>query len=376
MGAVVRRGSGQESIPQFVSGAGMEYLLSSAIRKLSAGEKPRVGFVQGHGEPSLANLSQAVEELSVLYEADTLRLRSLEALLPFKTLVILAPRSPFSAEELALLDQYLGVGGRIFLGLNAVDASLQAQGPWMELKTGLEDWLPRYGLGIEPQLVTDVECATVNFQRRQGFFVVSQPLPFYYIPAIRQFEAHPITTGLEEVLLPFASPLRLSPRDSLRLQVLAQSSGQSGRVAPPLMFDPERVWAEADFPEAYLPLIVALEGKLAGPAQARMVVAGDGDFPVAAEGQGALPNNVNLLVNAIDWLSDDTGLIELRTRRVETRPIQVQLSDSGRGLVKWANFLLPILGVMALGLQVSRRRRLRQLAWQQEESDSPTEAKA
>ncbi|MGM0475444.1 MAG: GldG family protein, partial [Bacteroidota bacterium] len=60
------------------------------------------------------------------------------------------------------------------------------------------------------------------------------------------------------------------------------------------------------------------------------------------------PDNISLLVNSIDWLSDDTGLIELRTKGVSSRPIK-QLEDSTRSLLKWLNFLLPIVLVLIYG---------------------------
>jgi ABC-type uncharacterized transport system involved in gliding motility auxiliary subunit len=94
-----------------------------------------------------------------------------------------------------------------------------------------------------------------------------------------------------------------------------------------------------------------------------MVVFGDGDFAVNGEGQGAQqlqPDNVNLMVNAIDWLSDDTGLIELRTKGVTSRPLDAQLEDSTKTLVKYLNFLLPIILIIIYGVirfQVKRKFR-------------------
>lgn len=83
-----------------------------------------------------------------------------------------------------------------------------------------------------------------------------------------------------------------------------------------------------------------------------MVVFSDGDFAVNGEGQQAQqlqPDNVNLMTNAIDWLSDDTGLIELRTKGVTARPLDAQLEDSTKTLVKYANFLIPIAAIILFG---------------------------
>ena len=70
------------------------------------------------------------------------------------------------------------------------------------------------------------------------------------------------------------------------------------------------------------------------------------------------------MTNAIDWLSDDTGLIELRTKAVATRPIkQEYLSEDATGkrtFLKYLNFGLPILLVLLYGLfRMQRQKQIR-----------------
>jgi ABC-type uncharacterized transport system involved in gliding motility auxiliary subunit len=80
-------------------------------------------------------------------------------------------------------------------------------------------------------------------------------------------------------------------------------------------------------------------------------------------------DNVSLLSNAVDWLSDDTGLIELRTKGVTGRPIR-ELEDTTRTLLKYLNFLLPLLLVVGYGLvrfQQNRMTRLRRMSENYEE---------
>ena len=88
----------------------------------------------------------------------------------------------------------------------------------------------------------------------------------------------------------------------------------------------------------------------------------DGDFAVNGEGnqtQQVQQDNVNLMVNSIDFLSDDTGLIELRTKGVTSRPLD-QIEDSRKSLLKYVNFLLPIVLIVVFGiLRMQRNRNLR-----------------
>jgi ABC-type uncharacterized transport system involved in gliding motility auxiliary subunit len=103
-------------------------------------------------------------------------------------------------------------------------------------------------------------------------------------------------------------------------------------------------------------------GKLAGGMTSRMIIISDGDFPVNGEGQQArqIPgDNLNLLVNSIDWLSHDTGLIDLRTKEVSSRPID-QMEDGKKAFLKYLNFLLPIILIIGTGVvRYQSRRNLR-----------------
>ena len=68
------------------------------------------------------------------------------------------------------------------------------------------------------------------------------------------------------------------------------------------------------------------------------------------------PDNVNLMVNSVDWLSDETGLIDLRTKAITARPLKDV--DEGRALfLKWLNFLLPIVLIILYGIYRNQRNR-------------------
>ena len=111
----------------------------------------------------------------------------------------------------------------------------------------------------------------------------------------------------------------------------------------------------------------ALEGKFGSSLPSKLVVIADGDFVVNGAGQQPRrlqPDNVSLLSNTIDWLSDDTGLIALRTKGVTSRPID-ELEDSTKTIIKYVNFALPLLLVIIYGLvrfQYNRIQRLKRMS--------------
>jgi ABC-type uncharacterized transport system involved in gliding motility auxiliary subunit len=105
---------------------------------------------------------------------------------------------------------------------------------------------------------------------------------------------------------------------------------------------------------------------LSGNSDSKILLITDGDFAINGEGQRAQqlqPDNVNLMVNSIDYLSDDTGLIELRTKGVSSRPLD-ELEDGTKTTLKYLNFILPILLVIIYGfvrMQMKRNLKVKRM---------------
>ncbi len=162
------------------------------------------------------------------------------------------------------------------------------------------------------------------------------------------------------VMFPFVSTISFTGDSTKTFTPLAKTSKKSGTQPCPTQFDIGKKWKENDFPLSNLTVAGVLQGKLVGKNESSIVIVADGDFAVNGEGQGAQqqqPDNISLLVNSIDWLSDDTGLIELRTKGVTTRPLD-EIEDSTKTLLKWLNFLLPILLILLYGIIRMQRNRV------------------
>jgi len=191
-------------------------------------------------------------------------------------------------------------------------------------------------------------------QQQQGIFRMNTPVKFPYLPIVTKFTEHPITKGLESVLFPFVSSISIIPKDTtLNYVTLAKSSEKSSMEKLPLYFNIQKQWRSSDFQISEIPVAVAIDGNIVNNTYNKMVVFGDGDFAVNGEGREAQqlqPDNVSLMTNAIDWLSDDTGLIELRTKGISSRPLDAQLEDGTKTLIKYVNFLLPIILIILFGI--------------------------
>jgi len=363
LGATISLGDKHEVIPFIQPGAAMEYALTTAIKKISVTEKQSIGFIEGHGEPALADLSQVNEQLNVLYNTEEVRLTDTTAIpQKIKTLVWMAPTDSIPPSHLQHVDEFLSKGGRLVVAINRVSGNLQ-NSSGSAVTTGLEGWLQNKGVLVQDNFVIDTRCGSVNVVQQQGSFSFQTQIQFPYLPLAQKFAEHPITKGLEGVLFEFVSSMSYIGDTSKRFTPLVFSSEKSNSLKAPLYFDVQKQWTEADFSQQYLVLAAVLEGKLSGTSPSKMVVIGDGDFAVTGppQRQQKRPaDNINLLTNSVDWLSDDTGLISLRTKGVTSRPID-QLEDSTKTILKYTNFLLPILLVIGYGLVRNQRNRMTRL---------------
>ncbi|MBS1952333.1 MAG: hypothetical protein OJF59_001945 [Cytophagales bacterium] len=368
LGAQLSLGDKHEVIPVIRPGAAMEYALSTAIKKLSVKDKPTIGFLTGHGEPSVTEMPQAGEELDVLYTVHEVKLSDTTNIPQnIKTLAIVRPTDSIPAKDFQKIEDFIQRGGRIFVAMNRVEGNFQ-NATGTAVNTGLEAWLKNKGLEVSDDFVVDAKCGSVTVQQQTGFGLLQQQIQFPFLPIIANFSSHPITKGLEAVVMKFASPIKFVGDTSTRFTALAFTSEKSGSLKTPLSFNIQKQWTEADFPQQKLIVAALVEGKLSGTTRSKIVVVTDGDFPINGKGEQAQrvqPDNVSLMVNAIDWLSDDTGLIALRTKGVTARPIK-QLDDSTKTILKYTNFLLPVLLAVGYGLYRSQRNKMKRLKWMSE----------
>lgn len=363
LGATLALGDKKETIPFLQPGAAMEYALATAIKKISLTEKPAIGFVQGHGEPPLQELAQLVEQMNVLYKPEEVPLTDTTSIPDrIKTLVMIRPMDSIPASQFVQLDNFLAKGGRLAVAINRVAGDLQ-NGYGVPVTTGLELWLQQKGIVVEDNFVIDAKCGSVTVVQQQGPFSFQSQLPFPFLPIVGKFSDHPVGKGLESVLFEFASTISYMGDSTKKFTPIAMTSEKSGALKAPQQFNIQKQWTDADLSMHNLTMAAALEGKLVGNTDSKMVVIADGDFAVSGSQQRQQrrpADNISLMTNAIDWLSDDTGLISLRTKGVTSRPID-QLEDSTKSILKYTNFLLPILLVIGYGLVRMQRNRMKRL---------------
>ncbi len=361
-GMVVQKGNKMEVIPQIQPGAGLEYTISGSIKKIATVYKPAIGFISGHGEMSLGEIEPIRRNLSELYDLQTVDINDTATNLnDYKTIVILAPRDSLPPGHIQMIDQYMQDGGNMFYACSRVSQDPQT-GQGVVFNTGLENWLAEKGVNINKEFLIDFNCGSVpGGEQQMGIVTVRKDVKFPYFPIVNNFSDHLITKGLSKMYLPFTSTIDFTGDSSdVNFLPLVKSSNNSGTQSPPVYFNLQRTWKKSDFPESKLTIAALITGNLFGENQSRAAVIANGVFPMITQ----VPSNLVFMINSIDWLSDDTGLIDLRNEAIVSRDLDDDLEEGKIAFLKWLNFLLPIIIIVAYGIirqQYNRNIRIKRM---------------
>ena len=384
-GAIFSYNDQREVIPNIAPGAALEYTIASTIKKLIISEKKILGLVQDHGEPKRNQMNQLMEQLENQYEVRNVRgLDSTQVPPDIDVLMIIAPKESYTENELFSIDQFIMKGGKLIALINRMSVDFQSQFATIS-NSGIERLMANYGININADLLRDLEGSIIQVQQQRGGFTQVNSVRYPFIPQITNYGNHPITQGLEVTVFPFVSSVNTNNIDTLlKATNLISTSNKAGRDVGYVNINPYRQWKESDFTMANINFGSAIEGKFTSAylnndslktaieqsTDTKIVVIGDGDFIInsieeSKQQQPQLPDNINLFINSIDWLIDDTGLIGLRTKGITARPL-ANLGDEEKTTIKLTNLLLPLILVFSLGLFFFRRQQKKRKRWQEQ----------
>ncbi len=377
MGLVIRYGEKKEVVPVVQGVAGLEYDLTSLIRKMTRAKTPVIALLQGHDEVNpQEKLRHFASVLSQTYELKPVQLDGKDRFeADVDGVFVMGPKKALAPNELKALDQFLMEGKPVAFMLDSVTVDLKTFES-TPAQHGLSAMLATYGVTVGDKLIADVSSANVNLQEQRGYMVISSPAPYPFIPVVKRLEAgSPISKDLGDITFPFATEVKVSAGG----QVLAQSSQKSWlETNSPPNVDPRRDWrSETITPTGPYPLMVQLSGKLkshfAGdaassiPGAAAMLAESKTESRLVVIGTAALftddfmnnRGNNALLLNVADFLVLDPSMLAMRSRGMTVAPIKSDLSDSVRTAVKYGNPLGLTLLLMAFGLFRWRMREAR-----------------
>jgi len=390
----------------------LEFNLARALNALLITDKPKVGMVTGHGELTAVQTAGIGMALSENYAVDRFSLQAYKAdangeadlsdmvrrMNTYDLLVVAKPTQPFPEIDKYLLDQFLMGGGKILWFLDGVHAEMDSlsYGPeFLAYPTiydlNLTDLLFKYGVRINADLVQDVRCAGVNDRRSIN--------PWVYFPLWGATD-HPAVANMNAVKGEFSSTLDTVEAPGIKKTPLLLSSANARSLAAPHTVSLEMLYNRPDpraFTQRNLMPAVLLEGsfesayanRLAPKAgvglpqlkkspETAMAVFSDGDFirnqvnlinPEIPRGQplplgydqymGIQYGNDDLVLNTVDYMLDDIGLMQTRTRDVKLRLLDGEMIVAEANYWKFLNVALPelVLVLAAFIFFIQRKRR-------------------
>jgi gliding-associated putative ABC transporter substrate-binding component GldG len=380
MALVVKHQEKKEVIPVVRTTEGLEYHLTSMIRRMTRQKQPVLAVLQGHDAPKLEEkLTQLQAALAQTYSVRPIDLSGKDKIDDdVDSLWVVGPKTALQPNEIRAIDQFLMRGKSAAFLLDAVQVDPRSFQP-SDADHGLAALLKTYGVEVGDQLVGDVQSGAINLQERRGYMLVTQQVPFAFLPVIQRMEGDSaISSGLGGITLPFVTPVKASGGDGRSAAVLARSSAKSWLEARPFNIDPRREWHPESLTGPH-DLMVQVSGRLrshlTGDANTSQpggtpLAAGQGDAHIVVAGGSswvwddyAHRNNLVLAANIADWLALDPALLAVRSRGVGGTPLKAEISDGARNGVKFGNALgVPILlvgfGLVRWRMRESRRSKV------------------
>ena len=340
----------------------LEFQLVSQIYRMTTDERPRVGFVEGFGAKSPAELFGLTETLGDRYEIETFDFAadSVAEIDPdsVRVLVVGGPTQPLDSASVERVTDFVEGGGATLLLAEPVILSPQSPMP-IPASSGLEPFLEEKGITLSSGLVMDLASSERVNAGRQGIFQVIAPYPLW--PITRPSGDHATTNGLNSLTLSWGAGLILEERAGLTPLWETTESGAFHAAGGMIIPDQEWNVPESDLaPRAVAAAVLPEDGETSG----RMIVIGDASF---AEQQFVRANSGNLLflANAIDWLAQEEALINIRSKD-RTPPQLAFQSDASRNVLKWGNLVgVPLLFSIVGMARVTGRRRRAEAIWRE-----------
>lgn len=374
LGIAVIYGDRLEILPVVQNVSNIEYGLVAAIKKVTAKEARKVGFLTGHDEPSLTQRMEVGEvddsffllkkALDRNYQVLSINLGDDEVTLDdVDTLLIAGSKTAFSDEEKYAIDQFLLGGGSLIVFLDLIDVTNDLQASLLELD--INELIEHYGVRIEKQFALDRSNEIASFN--QGFSTFFKPYDFW-VKAVNQFfdPMSPIVSKLDSIVFPWTSPLKLFEKEGVTTTVLLSSTTNAWLQNEPFNLDPNLV-QNLTKKDQY-PLVALLEGGFtsffdrSGEGHfdtslktGRILIAGNSRFATDRFIK-LYPQNLSFIMNAIDFLTLDESLISIRSKSSVDLPLK-NLTDRDRQIVKFLGILLMPILVITFGVVRSFIRR-------------------
>ncbi|MEG3658636.1 gliding motility-associated ABC transporter substrate-binding protein GldG [Arenibacter palladensis] len=380
----------------------LEYAFADAFTKLNIKEKKKIAIIKGNGELGDIYMADYLTTIKDYYNFGAITLDSvstnpekvLEQLKGFDLALIAKPTEAFTDEEKFILDQYISGGGKSLWLIDQVamelDSLFNEEGTAMALprNLNLNDFFFKYGIRLNADLVNDLYFTQIVLATGEGNSSQYNPVPWYYNPMVFSKNDHPINNNLEAIRFQFTGSLDTLANDYKKHILLSSSPlSKTEGVPKPIQLDiintpPDKdlyndgnkilgVLVEGAFKSTYENRVKPIKlNKIVdqGPEN-KMIVLSDGDL-IRNQIRNGRPlelgydkwtnnffGNKEFLINCLNYLLDDTGLINIRNKKVTIPFLDEEKINNQKTKWQLINIGLPLCLTFIFGFLIHTIRK-------------------
>ena len=375
----------------------LEYSIAEGLNKITKAKQKKIAIIKGNGELQDILMAKFLLQVRESYFIGPFTLDSvaknpggtLQALEKYDLAVIAKPTENFSDAEKQVLDQFIINGGKTLWLIDQVSAEMDSlynsSGSTLAYPRdlNLNDMFFKYGIRINPDIIKDEQGSPIKLATgEQGSAAQYQQFNWKFAPQVYPNIVHPIVKNLGGIKFDFANPID-TLKNGIKKTILLQSSPYSKKIGTPAEINLNSV-AEETAASDYLkngnfPMAVLLEGSFRSMFENRvlpfdqqaykpvgitnkMIVIADGDLiknqldknlqPVELgydQRSGNLYDNKDFIMNCVNYLLDDTGLINIRGKDLDLPLLDKEKVYQNYTRTQLITIGLPILTLLLFG---------------------------
>ena len=381
------------------SNENVEYELATAIRKLTLKERKKIGLLVEFTKLKPLNFSDLIASLQERYDLFFIDAKSSPSFQGLDALILPKPDFPVDDSTKYKIDQFvMGGGSTLFFvdGLKVDSVSLEGNFA-QPLELNLTDLFFKYGVRINSNIIKDgASCAVIPLVVGDlGDKPNIQPVPYRYFPLINNFGKSLITNNLDLIFSRYVASIDTVKADGVSKTPLLMTSPYTKVLNAPAFVtfnDAQTDTEQAEYQGGVKTIAYLLEGKFqslyknrllpndpnfadfrAESKPTKIIICSDGDLIVNEFSQktgNPLPlgydkttqhtfGNKDFVMNSIDYLIDEDGVIQAKGKEVKLRPLDKLRTRDERAFWQILNIGLPVALVLLFGfiLQWTRRRK-------------------
>lgn len=368
----------------------VEYELANAIRKLTLKEKKKIGLLAEFTKLKPVSFADLITSLQERYDLFIIDAKQSPTFQGLDALILPKPDFPVDDSTKYKIDQYVMNGGRALFFVDGLKVdSVGLEGTYAQpLELNLTDLFFKYGVRINSNIVKDgaSSAAIPMVVGNMGDKPNIQPIPYRFFPVINNFGKSLITNNLDLIFCRYVASIDTVQAAGVNKTPLLMTTPYTKVLNAPALVTYNEAHTETqqdDYNGGVKTIAYLLEGKFeslyknrllpsdpnyasfkAESVPTKMLVCSDGDLIVndlSPKTGNPLPlgfykttqhvfGNKDFVLNAIDYMIDENGVIQARGKEIKLRPLDKLRTRDERTKWQIINIALPLGIVILFGI--------------------------